>query len=228
MGPKSLYILFNKFGAVKDVFIPAKRRIVTGTRFGFIRFDCSVAKNLAVQKANDLWAENKELEVKNARFTKPQLKQHKAESSKHLKIVLQRRSKQDLTVAGGQKYYAEAVKSGATDRKDYLVAKAFELDNEWLSMSLIVKLKNFFSFPAFRDEVCKKGLGEILIRRGGGRSVVLTFNSSQAMKEGYNQLKGEKRQISIRRDVFGCAVMEFHLTYGMLTHSKALVAYGVR
>ncbi|KAL7180444.1 hypothetical protein ACSBR1_043613 [Camellia fascicularis] len=56
---------------VKDVFIPAKRRIVTGTKFGFVRFDCSVAKNLAVQKANGLWVEDKELKVKNAMFTKP-------------------------------------------------------------------------------------------------------------------------------------------------------------
>lgn len=137
-----------------------------------------------------MWVEDKELKVKNARFTKPQLMQHRPESSKHLKIDLQRRSKQDLTVVGGQKSYVEVVKSGATIRKDYLVAKAFELDNEWLFVSLIVKFKNFFSFPAFRDEVCKKGLGEILVRRGGGRSVVLTFNLSQAMKEGYDQLKG--------------------------------------
>ncbi|KAL7253987.1 hypothetical protein ACSBR1_008354 [Camellia fascicularis] len=99
MGPKSLYILFNKFGAVKDVFIPAKRRIVTGIRFGFIGFNCSVAKNLADQKANGLWAEDKELKVKNAVFTEPQLKQH--ESSKPLKIDLQRRSEQDLTLVGG-------------------------------------------------------------------------------------------------------------------------------
>ncbi|KAL7218407.1 hypothetical protein ACSBR2_011636 [Camellia fascicularis] len=74
MGPKSLYIMLNKFGAVKDVFIPTKTRIVTGTRFDFIRFDCLVAKNLVVQKANGLWVEDKELKVKNAVFTKPQLK----------------------------------------------------------------------------------------------------------------------------------------------------------
>ncbi|KAL7224227.1 hypothetical protein ACSBR1_025651 [Camellia fascicularis] len=76
MGPKSLYTMFNKFGAVEDVIIPTKRRIVTGTRFGFIRFDCLVAKELAVQKTNGLWAEDKELKFKNVVFTKPQLKHH--------------------------------------------------------------------------------------------------------------------------------------------------------
>lgn len=46
MGPKSLYILFNKFGSVKDVFIPAKYKI----RFHQIRllgskkFGCSKGK----------------------------------------------------------------------------------------------------------------------------------------------------------------------------------------
>ncbi|CAL5386852.1 unnamed protein product [Camellia sinensis] len=41
-----------------------------------------------------------------------------------------------------------------------------------------------------RENLEFAGLGEILVRKGGGRSVVLTFNSSQAMKEGYDQLKG--------------------------------------
>ncbi|XP_028060480.1 serine/threonine-protein phosphatase PP1-like [Camellia sinensis] len=53
---KGLFKLFTKFGIVKDVFIPQKRRKATNTRFGFMRFDCSVAASIAVQKVNGLWA----------------------------------------------------------------------------------------------------------------------------------------------------------------------------
>ncbi|KAL7193518.1 hypothetical protein ACSBR2_025181 [Camellia fascicularis] len=68
MDPKALFQLFTKFGIVKDVFIPHKRRKATNTRFGFVRFDCSVAANVAVQKANRLWVEDGQLKVNMAEY----------------------------------------------------------------------------------------------------------------------------------------------------------------
>ncbi|KAL7254136.1 hypothetical protein ACSBR1_008522 [Camellia fascicularis] len=70
MDPKRLFTLFSKFGIVKDVFIPAKRRQVTGFRFGFVRYDYKVATDMAVQKANGLWCDNKALKVKNVKYKK--------------------------------------------------------------------------------------------------------------------------------------------------------------
>ncbi|KAL7193429.1 hypothetical protein ACSBR2_025108 [Camellia fascicularis] len=52
--PRKLHDLFNKFGVVKDVFIPQKKRKVRNTRFGFVRYDCSIAADVAEQKANGL------------------------------------------------------------------------------------------------------------------------------------------------------------------------------
>ncbi|KAL7163175.1 hypothetical protein ACSBR2_039302 [Camellia fascicularis] len=66
MKPKGLIMLFTKFGIVKDVFIPMKRRKLTGSRFGFIGYGCRVSRDVAVQKANGIWIENKELKVKKA------------------------------------------------------------------------------------------------------------------------------------------------------------------
>ncbi|KAL7165260.1 hypothetical protein ACSBR2_041030 [Camellia fascicularis] len=54
VNPKGVYNLFSKFGLVKNVFIPQKRRKLTNTRFGFVRFDCPMAAKVAVQKANGL------------------------------------------------------------------------------------------------------------------------------------------------------------------------------
>ncbi|XP_028058333.1 uncharacterized protein LOC114262179 [Camellia sinensis] len=66
MDPKRLFSMFGKFGVVTDVFIPAKRRKGTGTRFGFVRYDCRVAADMAIQKADGLWCER----VKKADFQK--------------------------------------------------------------------------------------------------------------------------------------------------------------
>ncbi|KAL7185221.1 hypothetical protein ACSBR2_027199 [Camellia fascicularis] len=48
MDPKGLYKVFTNYGIVKDVFIPNKRRKLTRSRFGFVRYACPVAGNMAV------------------------------------------------------------------------------------------------------------------------------------------------------------------------------------
>ncbi|KAL7170394.1 hypothetical protein ACSBR2_035293 [Camellia fascicularis] len=66
--PKGLFTLFNKFGVVNDVFIPNKRRKMLNTRFGFMRYNCTLAATVAIQKANELWVDDRALKVKEAEF----------------------------------------------------------------------------------------------------------------------------------------------------------------
>ncbi|KAL7163339.1 hypothetical protein ACSBR2_039437 [Camellia fascicularis] len=68
MDAKSLFKLFTKCGIVKDVFIPFKRMIVTNSSFGFVRFDCHIAADVAIQKANGLLVDDNVLEVKTVTF----------------------------------------------------------------------------------------------------------------------------------------------------------------
>ncbi|KAL7212302.1 hypothetical protein ACSBR2_015058 [Camellia fascicularis] len=70
MNPKGLYELFKKFKVVRDVFIPNKTRKTTRLRFGFVRYDCSVTAEMAVQKASGVWCGDKALRVKFADFAK--------------------------------------------------------------------------------------------------------------------------------------------------------------
>ncbi|KAL7214767.1 hypothetical protein ACSBR1_027034 [Camellia fascicularis] len=70
MNPKGLYEMFKKFGVVRDVFIPNKTRKTTRSRFGFVRYDSSIATKVAVQKANGVWCDDKALRVKFAEFAK--------------------------------------------------------------------------------------------------------------------------------------------------------------
>ncbi|KAH7841799.1 hypothetical protein Vadar_034492 [Vaccinium darrowii] len=62
-----LKILFSNYGIVKDSFIPAKRS-KRGSRFGFVRFDCSVSAGVAISRANGLEVEGYYLFVKKASF----------------------------------------------------------------------------------------------------------------------------------------------------------------
>ncbi|KAL7181659.1 hypothetical protein ACSBR1_040535 [Camellia fascicularis] len=128
MTPRDPFTLFNKFGVVKDVIIPMKRRKITRTRFGFVRYDCKVAAEVAVQKADGLWCDNRALKVKMVEY-----------------------SKSDQRWRYGVE---EAVDSHTTyDGKQ----RAFEVGNGWLYDSLLVKLKAFFSFHDFRRRY-KRGM----------------------------------------------------------------------
>ncbi|CAL5411923.1 unnamed protein product [Camellia sinensis] len=108
MNPKDLYYLFMKFGVVRDVFIPNKTRKGTRSRFGFVRYNCSVAANVSIQKANGLWCDNKALRVKMADYGKE--KDHiKTNEHKVIEVPVN-----DKPMAGmeGRRSYAEVVQKG--------------------------------------------------------------------------------------------------------------------
>ncbi|XP_058220426.1 uncharacterized protein LOC131330752 [Rhododendron vialii] len=77
---------FNKFGEVKDVFIPLKRSKSTGNKFGFVRYDCYEAANRAISRMNGVWVEKERLFVKEASFRINELKS----TVKHLRPPLQK------------------------------------------------------------------------------------------------------------------------------------------
>lgn len=61
---------FSDYGVVKDVFIPMKRGKNSGRRFGFVRFDCPVSVDIAVEKANGIRLLGNIIYVKLAAFNK--------------------------------------------------------------------------------------------------------------------------------------------------------------
>ncbi|GAB2274956.1 hypothetical protein Dimus_009725 [Dionaea muscipula] len=63
--------MFAKFGVVRDVYLP-KKKSMAGKRFGFVRYDCSVAAEVAIQRTNGVWMQDRELKVKFAELHKHQ------------------------------------------------------------------------------------------------------------------------------------------------------------
>ncbi|KAL7195279.1 hypothetical protein ACSBR1_035489 [Camellia fascicularis] len=48
MGTRGLYTIFSNYGVVMDAFIPNKRRKMAQSHFGLVRYNCSVAADMAV------------------------------------------------------------------------------------------------------------------------------------------------------------------------------------
>ncbi|GAB2284299.1 hypothetical protein Dimus_018760 [Dionaea muscipula] len=71
MDQYAMFKMFAKFGVVRDAYIPRKRS-KTGKQFGFVRYECEVAAEVAIQKTSGLWLQDKELRVKIADYHRAQ------------------------------------------------------------------------------------------------------------------------------------------------------------
>ncbi|XP_028062257.1 polyadenylate-binding protein 3-like [Camellia sinensis] len=110
MDVRSLFKLFTKFGIVKDAYIPFKRRVATNSRFGFVRFDCSVAADIAIQKANGLLVDDRELEVKKASHERGSQVEHSKRRSQPMSRFSGTGNIRGHPSGAGQKSYAEVLK----------------------------------------------------------------------------------------------------------------------
>ncbi|XP_028121892.1 polyadenylate-binding protein 1-A-like [Camellia sinensis] len=159
--PKSLFTLFNKFGVVKDVFIPNRRRKTFNTRFGFVRYDCTVAATAAIQKANGLWVDDRVLKVTKADFNSEQRRVMKQST-----LGATNTSKQKVAFEG------QGVQNNKGARKTFAEALIGQREAE------------------FKHESHVKRLRKGKIRDGGGRDIVITFSSTEEKVEGVRLMQG--------------------------------------
>ncbi|CAL5338854.1 unnamed protein product [Camellia sinensis] len=186
MSPRGLHELFSKFGVVRDVFIPQKRRRVLNTRFGFVRFDCQIAASMAAQKANGLWIEDRKLSVKNADYGKEKGDSNwmKSPGRKNFegKAVADNHTKQSWNQGIDNRSFAEAVKGINSGGKQNTTVIVEEIGNGWLYESLILRLKSRHSVLAIKEALQQKDMSGVLLREGGGRDVVMTFKSKEDLR----------------------------------------------
>ncbi|KAL7259575.1 hypothetical protein ACSBR1_005461 [Camellia fascicularis] len=163
MSPRSLFTLFNNFGVVKDAFIPTKRRKATGSRFGFVRYDCKVGVGMAVLKADGLWCDNKALKVKKAELKKGEKKQPAMVTRGSYRMVRrqQRSFVQQRVESVGRRSFVEVLQNRGSTGKAQLAMKAYETGNGWLYDNIIVRLKSLISFNEFKEEVARRGAKDV-------------------------------------------------------------------
>ncbi|KAL7182727.1 hypothetical protein ACSBR1_041419 [Camellia fascicularis] len=93
----------------------------------------------------------------------------------------------------------DVVKGGG---EDGLVVMGNEEGNGWLYESAIVKLKMGYVFLDFENMVHLIGSKDIVVRRGGGKDVVLTFKSVE-------DIKVRMEQLDVCLKEWCCSVMEW-------------------
>ncbi|KAL7248378.1 hypothetical protein ACSBR2_003154 [Camellia fascicularis] len=192
--PKGLFILFNKFGVVRDVFIPNKRRRISSTRFGFVRYDYRVAANVAIQKANGLWVDDRALKVKEADFNSDQRRM----VNQNTIIGVTKTTKQKVAFEGGnvqnnrevRKTFAEVLTGKREVGQSRLVVKTREVGNAWLYGSVIIRLHHHVTKADFKHESRSRGVRKRRIRDRGGRDIVITFSSTEEKAEGVRLMQG--------------------------------------
>ncbi|KAL7252674.1 hypothetical protein ACSBR1_007274 [Camellia fascicularis] len=166
-------------------FFLEKRRTITNTRFGFVRFDCYVAAKVTIQKAHGLWVDDATIEVKHATFGKEKAGGQgltgpvRFQATRH--NGYQREGRSWVGVSTDQRSYAEAVIGKNSVGKGNITLKAEEIGNGWLYESVVVRLKDKFANVNLKKEFEEIGMEDVLIRESGGRDVVLTFKSKEEM-----------------------------------------------
>ncbi|KAL7248447.1 hypothetical protein ACSBR2_003222 [Camellia fascicularis] len=166
MSPKGLFAMFTNFGVVKDVFIPNKRRKATQSRFGFVRFDCPVAAEVAIQKAHGVWCEDKMLKVKKANFGmeqggKGQL-QRRQETAKQEREATGRFGTTGFVKRGS---YADVLKGTTEKCESETRIQAEEYGNGWLYESVIVKMRKNCSCVDFKNELQNSGWADLKVEK---------------------------------------------------------------
>ncbi|KAL7214783.1 hypothetical protein ACSBR1_027047 [Camellia fascicularis] len=191
MDAKSLFKLFTKFGIVKDVFIPFKRRKTTNSRFGFVRYDCHVASNIAMQKANGLLVDDRVLEVKYAIHDRSTRDAHsKGWPQTNREAFGAHRGKSKLPFIG-HRSFAEVLKGDTRSmtRTTVMTIKVNEDGHGWLYESVIIRLHSDYSIHSIRKALKEKGLDQVVVREGGGHDVILTFKSQEELKSNIHSIK---------------------------------------
>ncbi|KAH7858014.1 hypothetical protein Vadar_019018 [Vaccinium darrowii] len=187
---------FNKFGFVKDVYIPAKRSKRTGSKFGFVQYDCHVAAGVAISKSNGLWVKDKQLFAKEASFGHyagksalklPSLPRTDVETSIHeakedhssnldadfCKVKNYNKGKSDAQVVTGVSNNLEA-----PDSID-IVLKISPSGNDWLLRSAVGLLQLLISVEDLQKEFYKEHGVNVIIRDMGGRSMLITYPNEE-------------------------------------------------
>ncbi|KAL7184468.1 hypothetical protein ACSBR2_026596 [Camellia fascicularis] len=116
--------------------------IVRNTRYAFVRYDCEVAAEVAVQKANGIWVDDKKLVVKHADYDKKGMEVKTRYPPQTMGFPHGGRGEGSVwKPVAGVRTYAEVIKNSYGMESGSVSAQAEEARNGWLYESVVVRLK---------------------------------------------------------------------------------------
>ncbi|KAL7252455.1 hypothetical protein ACSBR1_007106 [Camellia fascicularis] len=191
MAAKALFKLFSNFGIVKEAFIPYKRRQATNSRFGFVRYDCQVVAAVAIQKGNSLLVDDKVLEVKVAAYDRNNRGEQGRGKPQHSRKAPHINNFSGKAALVGHRSFAEVLKGDipSTAEEESIEIQAFEEGNGWLYDSAIIRFNTEYPTHIISKALKKKGWEQVVVRKGGGRDIILSFKSQAELHTNIDQLK---------------------------------------
>ncbi|KAI8528317.1 hypothetical protein RHMOL_Rhmol12G0140800 [Rhododendron molle] len=195
---------FNKFGEVKDAFIPRKRSKRTGNKFGFVRFGCSAAASMAISRMNGIWVENERLFVKEASFG-INAEKSRVKQTQHPSLQMNGHSQGAFPVkrlgkdvclennrtelhgrsVGITKSFAHVLKGESSRARDDLscVLNINPCSNGWLHRSAVAVMHRPVSMMTLKVSFSLETDRGALFRSLGGRAVLITFQNQVVRDE---------------------------------------------
>ncbi|KAG5516437.1 hypothetical protein RHGRI_037223 [Rhododendron griersonianum] len=192
---------FNKFGEVKDAFIPRKRSKRMGNKFGFVRYNCYAATTMAISCMNGVWVENERLFVKEASFEFTEETKHFRTPSLAKKgftqgaIPIKRSGKESgpgiskvefhgrstgINMSFAQALKGESSKTGA----DQMTKLKFKLcGNGGLHRSAVAVMQRVMSMKTLSVSFSIETNRVAQFRSLGGRAVLITFQNQEVRDE---------------------------------------------
>ncbi|KAH7856448.1 hypothetical protein Vadar_001541 [Vaccinium darrowii] len=169
-----------------------KRGKNSGRRFGFVRFDCPVFADIAVEKANGIRLLGNIIYVKHAAFNTHGLPSNKpgillSQGGNAYKPLLtcfsplrtETRIALDSQIVLGFCPYAKVV-FGSVQRQIPRV-QACDEGNEWLSRSVVGRLSAMRDLDSLLEAFISEGVTNIQLRDLGGTLVLLSFELVEHM-----------------------------------------------
>lgn len=192
--------IFNKYGVVRDAFIPNKKSKHSGNRFGFVRFASKEEAERAITRLNGIWIGYERLLVKEASFGQqterrsqkkkevwPTKEANAVQNTEQVVGILNRKVSPLQSYANAVKGEATTNKGGEEGFKQRIQIKVNQIGNGWLFRSAIAVLRRIIHLKKLEDNFKKEHGESVKIRAMGGRKVIITFMDSKQRDE---QLKG--------------------------------------
>lgn len=188
---------------MRDVFIPNKRGKNYGKRFGFVRFDCPLSADVAIEKANGSRFLENTIIVKRAAFNKNGLVNsvkvsefpannknfqnshtpgtRRVPAQEHSFLAGDLRLSQSEHNQGAFLSSANVVSGKKSLEPNRFIVKAQEEDIDWLERSIVARLHAHRDVESIREAFIAEGVWNIHIIEMGGNLVLLTFPSPHDM-----------------------------------------------
>ncbi|GAB2268732.1 hypothetical protein Dimus_003680 [Dionaea muscipula] len=226
--------IFQKFGNVRDIFIPRKRAKRTNVRFGFVKFKSYkearttiqemhlvqvnqhqlIVKFAAFERRNNRFrakrGENDEVQ-KNMRWVPVTRGVEKEQTGGKAKVTNQRRGVLGVK-RPEHKSFAAIVREEGVDHGSTPMIRGESLGNGWLYRSVVATFNNYRSSSYLYESFVKEEGSNVDIKRMDNKQILITFGSTLQMnliqpwiiRKNGWPSVGEEQVVSIGNSCEGC------------------------